>query len=119
MKYLESYKSKISDYSMNFTIIKFTDDSRYYIRSNDEVFNKLFREIAIPYISILEISKDDLEYKFILKYEKSNLANSTLNEETSSITLIENIIYFGSREAENEHHFRYMLTQAADQIERH
>ena len=96
-KYLESYKSKISDYSMNFTIIKFTDDSRYYIRSNDEVFNKLFREIAIPYISILEISKDDLEYKFILKYEKSNLANSTLNEETSSITFNpENIIYFGS-----------------------
>ena len=59
----------MADNEFKFRLIKFVDPSRYYIRSDQEVFKNIFRKIALPKITRLVIEKhrDGEKYQFIFK----------------------------------------------------
>lgn len=75
-------------------LTKFTDDTRYYVRAEENIFKKIFRNIAVPKITNLVFSKD-LERKVItltlalnLDYGvATNENNSALEDGTSSHAL--------------------------------
>lgn len=76
---LKYYEEKIDfleslDENVNFKAIKFVDNVRYYIRPDkrdQKLFDSILREIALPKISNLEITKEDNIFKFnlCLNYE--------------------------------------------------
>ena len=60
LDYYIEYKNKINslnDSDFEFKLESFKDNSRYYIRSNDEIFKNYFRKISLPLISNLKIDK--------------------------------------------------------------
>ena len=71
---LEYYEEKIAyleslDENIYFEAIKFVDSSRYYIRPEknyQKLFDSVLREIALPKISNLKISKENNVFKFNL-----------------------------------------------------
>lgn len=95
-RYIESYIQSLNNYVMTFNITKYIDATRYYIRSDDYVFNDLLRKIAIPYVTKLTIKKEGLNYKFLLNVTLNETTTTTANLNSSTTTEAENIIFFGS-----------------------
>lgn len=77
---------------------KFTDNNRYYVRANDELFKKIFRKMVIPKLTDLVFIKDDVKEEVVLNlsvnYEFANVEN---NAEEKNI------------EARNRRLFRYWM----------
>lgn len=105
--------ANLSDY-ISLQIVPFTDANRYYIRAddNDKVtknnFNELIREIALPKITNIIITKDNNVFTFELlldddkvREKESNLAQHSSNDESeeTEITSIDKPhqrIFFGA-----------------------
>jgi len=46
---------------------KFVDNSRYYVRADDEIFKKTFRKMVVPKLTDLILTKDDETQETILR----------------------------------------------------
>lgn len=86
----------------NFTIhlVKFTDTNRYYVRAEEEIFKKTFRQVAVPKLTNIVFEKDSDKKQIIIKlelnleYEKDSgvdesLADDVLNHNLYGIHMKE------------------------------
>ncbi len=88
---LEYYEEKMNfveslDDNIFFEAIKFVDNARYYIRPekvDQKLFDSILREIALPKISNLEITREDETFKFNLCLNYEAIINRNSNEENS------------------------------------
>ncbi len=67
----------------------FTDGSRYYIRSDDDLFKKTFRNLAIPKLTIAEFSKDEknkaVTIKLRINFNADTLTDISMPVDVESI----------------------------------
>lgn len=108
----ELYNEKVKlvskqDERINFTLTKFVDTARYYIRTTKEsktVFDDLFREIALPKITNLIIKKTNSKFEFLLElnYDEINkrdvLSEGQLNsfiDESNRLSVGKNVLLYG------------------------
>ena len=48
---------------------KFTDNSRYYVRADEDLFKKTFRKMAVPKLTDLVFEKDDESSEIVLNLQ--------------------------------------------------
>lgn len=81
--------------NFRFRLTPFMDASRYYIRSDEEIFKNIFRRIALPLISNLRIEKYEVdgnfEYKFLLE------PNFNYNRGRASVNYVDDISFDKNR----------------------
>lgn len=101
-KYLEV--SNMEEKDFYFKLLKYTDSSRYYIRSDDYIFKKTFRNIALPKITNLEIEKNTTTFEFTLRiyvnyeyFPKLEDQKNNMNSEIIYDTNLERIKYEKNR----------------------
>lgn len=51
--------SEMQETDFSVALEKFVDNARYYVRSDDEVFKKIFRKMVVPKLTDLVFAKDD------------------------------------------------------------
>ncbi|UZW12597.1 AAA family ATPase [Clostridium pasteurianum] len=100
--------SDLIDSQLQFRLLKFTDKSRYYIRSQEDIFKNTLRKIALPLITNIRINKYQDEqsfiYLFLLELNTDYGQNGRTEEREDEIEsdiednkyLGENIIYYGA-----------------------
>ncbi len=103
LDYYKEYITKINsldNMEFEFELIPFSDRSRYYIRSNDNIFKDIFRRIALPLISNLRIEKHDIsgsfEYKFLLEPNFNYSKNVGSKPDLEDLEFPKNRIVFGA-----------------------
>lgn len=83
-----------------FRLTEFSDQSRYYIRSENNIFKKVFRKIALPLISNLRIEKymvnGNIEYVFLLEPNFNYNKDIVLVSPVEEILFAKNRILFGA-----------------------
>lgn len=88
---------QLNSENFEFELSKFKDSSRYYIRSKQDIFNKIFRKISLPKITTLVIEKhedgDRFKYLFFL----------TLNLDVNNYELLEEEFQDANIEIEYSH----------------
>lgn len=72
-----------SDFSIRLT--KFTDESRYYVRAEEEIFRKIFRKIAVPKLTNVVFVKDSENKSIVLTLEL-NLEYESVTEDGEDIS---------------------------------
>jgi len=80
-------KSLLAKFPINkFTLSLYEDETRCYLKSEDNQFKDWLRKVALPYITVLKIKKEEnSKYKFTLSYTDNNI--TILNTENSIIKL--------------------------------
>lgn len=107
LEYYQLWYDRISNMEnddFEFSLSSFIDASRYYIRSDNDIFKTVFRKIALPLVSNLKIVKFDLEdgrfeYHFLLEINLNSRRQSQEDEEdteTDNHQLLHNRIVFGA-----------------------
>lgn len=95
----------INESDLIFNITKFTDKSRYYIRSSEEIFKNTLRKIALPLISNIRIEKyeEDDKYKYLFLLELNteyNQEGRTKEQDNTNLDKYnltgENVVYYGA-----------------------
>ncbi len=73
--------SAMDDADFRIELRPFSDASRFYVRSDDELFKKTFRNLAIPKLTIAVFSKDEankvLTIKLRINFDAENLTDIT------------------------------------------
>lgn len=59
--------SEMSEADFYVKLEKFVDNSRYYVRADDEIFKKTFRKMVVPKLTDLILTKDDETQETILR----------------------------------------------------
>lgn len=59
--------SEMSEADFYVKLEKFVDNSRYYVRADDEIFKKTFRKMVVPKLTDLILTKDDETKETILR----------------------------------------------------
>jgi 5-methylcytosine-specific restriction endonuclease McrBC GTP-binding regulatory subunit McrB len=75
--------NNLADFTIN--LEKFTDDSRYYVRSDDELFKKTFRKIVVPKLTDLQFVKYD-EANEIVLYLNVNYEYNRVRTDAEEVT---------------------------------
>lgn len=98
-EYMENINS-LENIDFEFELTAFSDSSRYYIRSNDNIFKNVFRRIALPLISNLCIEKHDIggkfDYKFLLEPNLNYFRDNGSKPELEDLRFPKNRIVFGA-----------------------
>ena len=92
------YLNKVDEVSnlpdkIEFKLEKFEDDSRYYIRAKQDdknsitIVKKLIREIALPKITDLIITKDNCEFKFKLSLSEERIKSNNIRSLTPGLAV--------------------------------
>lgn len=77
---------------------KFVDNSRYYVRADDEIFKKTFRKMVVPKLTDLILTKDDETQETILRLRvKYDYAKGSVDVDEED------------PEERNKHLFRYWM----------
>lgn len=106
-----------------FHLEKFTDQTRYYVRSDDIVFRKTFRNLALPKITDVVFEKNS-ETKTItilleLNLEYENLAEEADDEPGESMgALASNILLYGVPGAGKSFTVEHEYIKGSDKVER-
>lgn len=82
----ENYRTieSLDDSDFLIQLVKFTDDSRYYVRAGEDIFRKIFRRMAVPKLTNVVFEKDadakrmTLKLELNLEYEKDSEANENV-----------------------------------------
>lgn len=61
--------SMLKDDELCITLERFTDTSRYYVRANEDIFKKLFRNLAVPKLTNVVFKKDEDKKQILLTLE--------------------------------------------------
>ena len=59
--------SEMSDSDFVISLDKFVDNSRYYVRADEEIFKKTFRKMVVPKLTDLVFTKDDEANETVLR----------------------------------------------------
>ena len=92
------YLNKVDEVSnlpdkIEFKLEKFEDDSRYYIRAKQDdknsitIVKKLIREIALPKITDLIITKDNCDFKFKLSLSEERIKSNNIRSLTPGLAV--------------------------------
>lgn len=65
---------------------KFTDETRYYVRADEEIFRKTLRKVAIPKLTNIVFEKDSEKREVIIKLELNLEYGSSTDENNDIMT---------------------------------
>ena len=82
----------MQDSEMQIHLIEFTDTSRVYVRTNEEIFGKLFRKITVPKLTDVEFVRDD-DTREIIVLLKVNYEYDKESNESSEVAITDGIIF--------------------------
>lgn len=84
----------LSDSDFMIHLIKFTDESRYYVRAEEEIFKKIFRKMAVPKITNVVFVKNSENKSIVLTLELNlEYENGTEDGEDISTDILNHGLY--------------------------
>lgn len=90
---------ELDESELSITLNKFVDNSRYYVRADEEIFKKTFRKMVVPKLTDLAFVKDDEKKEIVLRLNVNyNFSKMDLDVEEEDI------------EERNKRLFRYWLS---------
>ncbi len=90
--------SELDESELSITLNKFVDNSRYYVRADEEIFKKTFRKMVVPKLTDLAFVKDDEKKEIVLRLNVNyNFSKMDIDVEEEDI------------EERNKRLFRYWL----------
>lgn len=89
---------ELDESELSITLNKFVDNSRYYVRADEEIFKKTFRKMVVPKLTDLAFVKDDEKKEIVLRLNVNyNFSKMDIDVEEEDI------------EERNKRLFRYWL----------
>ena len=105
-------------------LIKFTDHTRYYVRADEEIFRKTFRNLALPKLTDVVFEKNS-ETKNItillelnLDYNKSGEMTDDAEADEPMVFPASNVLLYGVPGAGKSYTVEHEYTKGSDKVER-